>query len=118
MVRFRTLIVAAAIAALSMTASAGAALPKLLGTTGPGFTITLKKTGKVVKTLKAGRYTLVVSDKSNIHNFHLRGPGLNRAVTTVAFVGTKTIVITLRKGTYTFVCDPHLSTMHGSFKVL
>ena len=29
------------------------------------------------KPTKAGKYTLVVSDKSSIHNFHLKGPGVN-----------------------------------------
>jgi hypothetical protein len=119
MFRVRTLVSIVAIgSALAVTAPAGAALPKLTGTVGPGFTITLKRLGAPVRTLKAGRYTLTVSDKSNIHNFHLKGPGLSRFVTTVGFVGTKTIIVTLRKGTYTYVCDPHLTTMHGSFRVV
>jgi plastocyanin len=112
------LIVAAAIAALALTASAGAAPAKLVGTVGPGFTITLKSLGKPIKTVKAGAYSITVSDKSNIHNFHLRGPGVNKQITGVGFVGTKTLVVTLKKGTYTFVCDPHFTTMKGSFKVL
>jgi plastocyanin len=118
MLRFRTLTVAAVVAALSWTASAGAVPPKLTGTVGPGFTISLKRFAKSVKSLKAGTYRITVSDKSSIHNFHLRGPGVNRQITTVPFVGTKTITVTLKKGTYTFVCDPHFTTMHGSFKVV
>ena len=91
---------------------AGAATPKLLGTVGPGFTITLTK-----KPTKAGKYTLVVSDKSSIHNFHLKGPGVN-VKTSVAATGTKTFKnLTLKKGKYTFVCDPHKAQMHGSFTV-
>ena len=31
--------------------------------------------GTAVRTLRAGKYTITVQDKSNIHNFRLRGPG-------------------------------------------
>jgi plastocyanin len=88
-----------------------AAPPKLTGTVGPGFTIVMAK-----KPTKAGKYTLVVSDKSSIHNFHLTGAGVN-VKTSVAAVGSKTFTITLKKGKYTFLCDPHASTMKGSFTV-
>ena len=119
--RFRTLVVTAALAglaALALTSSAGAAAPtKLVGTVGPGFTITLKKTARPVRLLTPGRYSITVADKSNIHNFHLKGPGLNKEITTVGFVGTKTVIVALRKGPYTFVCDPHFTSMKGSFKV-
>lgn len=118
MPRFRTFISIAAVGtALAITGTAGAAAPKLTGTVGPGFTITLKQSGRAVTTLKAGTYSITVSDRSNIHNFHLRGPGVNKVITGLAFVGTKTIVVKLTKGKYTFVCDPHLATMHGSFRV-
>ena len=30
-----------------------------------------------------------------------------RSITTVPFVGTKKITVTLKKGTYTIQCDPH-----------
>jgi hypothetical protein len=119
--RFRTLVVTAALAglaALALTSSAGAAAPtKLVGTVGPGFTITLKKTARPVRLLTPGRYSITVADKSNIHNFHLKGPGVNKEITTVGFVGTKTVIVALRKGTYTFVCDPHFTSMKGSFRV-
>ena len=71
--------------------AAGAANPKLTGTVGPGFTITLTSGGKPVKTLKAGSYSVSVSDKSNIHNFRLKGPGLNMEITTVPFQGSKSV---------------------------
>jgi plastocyanin len=89
---------------------AAAALPKLPGTVGPGFTITLKKP------TKAGKYTLVVRDLSDQHNFHLRGPGVN-VKTGVATKGTKTFTIKVVKGKYRFVCDPHASSMNGSFTI-
>jgi plastocyanin len=107
---------AAAVALAVAVAPAFAATPKLVGTVGPGFTITLAKGGKKVKSLKAGKYSIVVHDKSNIHNFHLKGPGLNK-LTSVSFVGNKTWTVTLKTGTYKFVCDPHASSMKGSFKV-
>jgi plastocyanin len=106
----RLVVVLLAIAAV-VALPAGAATPKLLGTVGPGFTITLTK-----KPTKAGKYTLVVSDKSSIHNFHLTGPGVN-VKTSVAATGSKTFRITLKKGKYSFVCDPHASTMHGTFRI-
>jgi hypothetical protein len=119
MVRLRTLTLLAALAGtLVVVAPSNAALPKLTGTVGPGFTITLKRFGKPFKTLKHGTYSVTVTDRSNIHNFHLRGPGLNKEITTIAFKGVKTVVVRLVKGKkYTFVCDPHLTTMHGSFTV-
>ena len=68
--------------------------------------------------LKAGTYTFVVSDKASIHNFQIEGPGLDRAITTVGFVGTQDRDASmLRRGTYKFYCTPHESSMHGSFKV-
>jgi plastocyanin len=106
----------AAVAALAVAVAPAAAATKLSATVGPGFTITLKKAGKTVKSLKAGRYTIVVQDKSNIHNFHLKGPGLNK-LTSVSYVGNKTWTVTLRKGIYKYVCDPHATSMKGSFKV-
>jgi plastocyanin len=123
MLRFRILIlVAVTAAALGVAASADAATPpKVFGTVGPGFTITLKRTATsklLVKTLKAGTYSITVSDRSSIHNFHLKGPrGFTRMITTVSFVGTKTIVVKLTKGVYTYICDPHLTTMKGTFTV-
>ena len=106
---------AAIIAALSAS-SALAASPTLNGTVGPGFTITLKKGTTKVTKLTAGKYKFVIADKSSIHNFHLKGPGVDKK-TTVGGMGTTTWTITLKKGKYTFVCDPHASFMKGSFTV-
>jgi len=105
-------VLCAAIAAPTALATA----PTLNGTVGPGFTITLTQSGKSVKTLKAGSYVFKISDKSNIHDFHLTGPGVNKS-TTVGGTGSKTWTLTLKKGTYKYVCDPHKTIMHGSFKV-
>ena len=104
------------VVALMAVAPSLAATPKLAGAVGPGFTITLKSGGKAVKTLRAGKYSLTISDKSNIHNFHLRGPGVN-VDSGVSRQGTKTYTITLKRGKYMFVCDPHSASMKGSFTV-
>ena len=99
------------IAALSVVAVAVAATPTYNGTVGPGFTITMAK-----KPTKAGKIKLVISDKASDHNFRLKGPGVNVA-TSVAAKGTKTFTVTLKKGKYTFLCDPHASSMKGSFTI-
>jgi hypothetical protein len=119
MLRIRLAFVTLLGAALVIVASASAAVPPTLnGSDGPGFTITLKKglsTTKVTK-LKAGKYKIVIKDRSNIHNFHLTGPGVNKKTGVVA-KGTFTWVLTLKKGTYKYVCDPHKVLMKGSFRI-
>jgi plastocyanin len=108
----------AALGCVALAAPSGAATPITLnGTVGPGFTITLTHSGKKVTTLKAGSYKFVIADKAAIHDFHVTGPGVNKVITTTTFTGTKSMTITLKKGTYTYVCDPHKAFMHGSFKV-
>ena len=116
MLRTRLAFVALLGAALIVVASASAAVPTLKATDGPGFTITLKKGTTKVTKLKAGTYKIVVRDLSNIHNFHLTGPGINKK-TGVGPKGTFTWTVTLKKGTYKYVCDPHAAIMKGSFKV-
>jgi len=114
----RTGVLVAGAALASTTASAAPASQVVKGTVGPGFTITLTLSGKKVTKLKAGtRYRFVISDRADIHDFHLNGPGFNRVLTSVEFTGTKSFVLRLKKGTYRFVCDPHSGIMHGSFKV-
>jgi plastocyanin len=105
------------VALLVPSAFAGTtATTTLNGTVGPGFTIKLTKAGVKVTTLKAGTYKFVIADKSSIHNFHLTGPGLNKT-TSVGGTGTTTWKLTLKKGTYKYICDPHASFMKVSFKV-
>ena len=99
-----------AVVALILALPALAATPIFKGNDGPGFTIKM-----VTKPTKPGAIKLVIADKSNVHNFHLTGPGVN-VKTTVAFVGTKTFNVTLKKGTYKFICDPH-PFMKGSFTI-
>jgi len=110
------LVVLTATVAALLVPSAIAATPTLNGTVGPGFTITLTKAGAKVTKLKAGSYIIKVADKSNLHNFHLKGPGVNKT-TTVAQKVTVTWKVTLKKGKYTITCDPHATFMKGAFTV-
>lgn len=89
---------------------------KLVATVGPGFTISLTRGGRKVTRLKPGTYTIVVRDRARIHNFHLRGPGVNKK-TGVAFVGTVRWRVKLARGLYRYNCDPHITTLRGSFRV-
>jgi plastocyanin len=107
-----TLITAVAI----LAANAAAATPKLTASVSDPLNISLKQGTKKVTSLKAGKYVIVVKDTASDHNFHLTGPGVNKT-TSVAGKGTKTWTVTLKKGTYKYVCDPHKSFMKGSFTV-
>lgn len=105
-----------AASALVVAAPAQTATPTLTATVGPGFNITLTKAGRKVTTLKPGLYRIVVRDRSDEHNFHLRGLGVNKA-TSVDAVTSATWTVRLRVGRYTYVCDPHADGMRGSFRV-
>ena len=113
---------AAALAVVAQTQAMSA--PKLNGTVGPGFTISLKdSTGKKVATLKPGEYTFVVSDKSSIHNFTLerespKSPKFEKTITATGFTGTnKPVTYNLTKGQYKYYCSVHESQMFGFFTV-
>jgi hypothetical protein len=111
-----TLVAAAAALALAMTSQA--APTRLVGTVGPNATISLKTTtGKRVATLPRGSYRIAIRDRSDEHNFAMRGPGVNRSLTGVDFVGTKTVTLRLAAGRFTFVCSPHADDMRGTFGV-
>jgi len=84
-----------ALAFVGVGAAGHAKSAGLVGEVGPGFSIEVKKAGKDLKTIKHGTYTIKIEDKSTFHNFHLKGPGLNK-LTTVAFKGDRTWTITLR----------------------
>jgi plastocyanin len=90
----------------------------LTATVGPAATISLRTSrGARVTRLRAGRYRIVVRDRSSMHNFHLLGLGVNKR-TGVVFRGTTTWTVSFRKGRiYRFRCDPHAARMRGSFRV-
>ena len=123
---FRRPVVILAATAVTATLAAGAlgrpaaTSPKLQGTVGPGYTISLKRNGTKVKTLTPGSYTFVVSDKASIHSFVLErktGGKFEKAITTIPFKGTKTFTTTLGKGKWKYYCKAHESTMFGFFTV-
>jgi hypothetical protein len=94
------------------------ATPTLVGTDGPGFTITLQQNGKAVKTLKAGTYRFVIHDRSTFHGFSLDGPhGFAKDIATITGTGTKTITLKLMAGRYKIYCPAHEPTMFGHFTV-
>jgi plastocyanin len=91
---------------------------RLLGSVGPGFEISVTTaTRQAPGTLAPGSYELQVDDKSSAHNFHLTGPGGVDVSTEVGGSGTETFDVVLEPGTYSFVCDPHASSMNGSLEV-
>jgi len=110
------LVLAAAVAAL-LAASASAGKPtRLVASVSDPFKISLTLNGKKVTTLKAGSYSIKVEDTAADHDFHLTGPGINKA-TSISKKETTTWLVILKKGTYKYVCDPHSSFMKGSFTV-
>jgi plastocyanin len=118
----RLLVFALALAAAALLgATEGSAVQsqnvKLVGTVGPGFFITLEDAqGNRVRNLEPGTYDIEVKDLSEEHNFHLTGPGVDR-LTPVGAATTESWTVTLTNGTYRYNCDPHASTMRGSFTV-
>jgi plastocyanin len=115
------MLAAAGLAALTtgiLASSAGAAASggTLVASVSDPLNISLKQGAAKVTKLKAGAYTITVKDNAADHNFHLTGPGVNKS-TSVSGKGTTTWKVTLKKGTYKYVCDPHASFMKGSFTV-
>ena len=106
------------IVALFAVPGAGAAgNTMLIATVGPGFTIAMTDASVApLGNIQLGTYEILVRDRADMHNFHLTGPGVNRA-TDVEAVGEETWTVTLTDGVYRFVCDPHVTIMRGQFTV-
>jgi plastocyanin len=113
-------VVGVAAVALALAGSAPAvrgAETKLFAQVGPEATIMLRDgQGNRVTQLDPGAYEIEVKDLSDEHNFHLTGPGVNQ-ITEVSFVGETTWHVTLQDGNYRYVCDPHSTSMRGTFTV-
>jgi uncharacterized cupredoxin-like copper-binding protein len=57
-------------------------------------------------TVKPGTYTFVVTNKGpSSHNLTINGPGVANQATPTFAPGTKTLTVTLRKGTYDLFCS-------------
>ena len=90
---------------------------KLLATVGPRATITLRNAkGGHLHGLKPGLYTIVVRDRSRLHNVHLAGAGINRK-TRIAGTGTVTWKVRLRRGTLRFYSDASPKKLRGSVRI-
>jgi plastocyanin len=108
-------IVLLGVAALLGATNGEAQNTKLFGSVGPGFGISLKNAqGQNVTQLDPGTYDIQVEDLSDMHTFHLRGPGVDQR-TEVDFTGTVNWTVTFTNGTYTFFCDVHPTEMRGTF---
>jgi hypothetical protein len=91
--------------------------PKLVAVVGTNdaFVISLRDAnGNAVTQLAPGTYDISVSDRSEQHNFHLKGPGVDRA-TPIGEKQETTWTVTIGDGRYTYVCDAHASQMRGYF---
>jgi plastocyanin len=112
-----------AVAALAIAESAfghSSSTPTLKGVVGPGYSISLKKAGKRVATLKPGSYSFAITDKSSFHNFTLeqeRGGKFEKHLTSTPFRGSKSTTIRLKRGRWKYYCSNHESQMFGFFSV-
>lgn len=73
--------------------------------------------GHPLTALRAGVYTLTVTDSSTRESFHLTGPRVDKT-TTLRGVGTVSWKLTLRPGTYRYRSDRARSSAAGRFVVL
>ena len=115
-------VVAAALAVAGAAIGSSSKTITLKGTVGPGYTISLTKGGKRVKSLTAGTYKFVISDKASIHDFTVERekpskPKVEKLLTGVGFTGTKTVTMKLTPGSWSFYCSVYEAEMHGDFKV-
>jgi len=104
-------------ALLLPSAVAQADNPKLVAVVGTNesFVISLRDAnGNAVAQLAPGTYDIAVSDRSLSHNFHLRGPGVDKS-TPIGETQDTTWTVTIGTGVYTYVCDAHASQMRGYF---
>jgi plastocyanin len=105
-----------AIAAVSAVALAGAASPALAQRT---ITVTTPQSAPMAfkgmpKTLKAGTYTFRYVNSSGFeHNLKV-----GSKATPLFSTGSKTVKVTLKKGTtVAYECTPHKTMMKGTIKV-
>ena len=108
----------AAVLLPSAARSAPQAGTPLTVTVGPGFSIKITDaSNNVIRQLDPGDFTLTVKNlsPSQEHNFHLTGPGVDRAS---AFSNvTETWDVTVVDGLYKYKCDAHPTLMKGSIQV-
>ena len=91
--------------------------PKLVAVVGTNdaFVISLRDpSGNAVTQLAPGTYDVAVSDRSESHNFHLKGLGVDVS-TPIGEKQETTWTVTIGEGRYMYVCDAHASQMRGYF---
>ena len=47
----------------------------------------------------------------------LSGSGSTRSLTSVGATGSRTVLVKLTKGSWTYYCAPHAEVMRGTFRV-
>lgn len=87
----------------------------LAASVGPTPRIVVARLGVRIRTIEAGLAVITVRDRSTKDNFHLVGPGVNRATSRL---GRPTVVwrLTLRAGLYTYRSDA-TPALRGTFRV-
>jgi plastocyanin len=91
--------------------------PKLVAVVGTNdaFVISLRDAnGNALTQIAPGTYDIAVSDRSESHNFHLKGPGVDMS-TPIGEKQETTWTVTIGEGRFTYVCDAHASQMRGYF---
>jgi hypothetical protein len=121
MVRFALAVIAVALVAAPLADPADN--PVLIATVGTndGFDIGLADAnGAPVVRIPPGTYTIVVRDRSTLHNFHLASnedPSVDFR-TELDFVGEMSFTVTFKdRVRYAYACEPHWQTMNGAFFV-
>ncbi len=117
-----TVAVTLLIGSLLMAGVVRAANPILVGTVGlhNAYKINLTfPSGRKVRSIRAGTYTLVVHDYSAIHNFALGSQTENKRLLTtgIPWRGTKRYTLRFTPGSYAYACSAHFRTMNGTFTV-
>ena len=115
----RVLLTALLAALFLPSAVARADNPRLVASVGrnDSFAISLSDaSGSPVTHLDRGTYDIEVRDLSEMHNFHVYGPGVQQA-TAVGNVEDVVWTLTLADGKYGFDCTAHPTLMKGWFTV-
>lgn len=87
------------------------ALSRLRGEVNDDWDLTISD-----RRVRSGRYKIVVSDTTTMHNWHITGQGVDKE-TAVRGTGTWTWKVRLRDGRYRVVCDPHKRSMSFTIRV-
>ena len=109
-------VAAPGIVAVASATSGGAAENELSGLVTSSGEIVLRDASGPVRRIAPGTYTIQVRDTTADHNFHLKGPGVDRA-TEVEEATSVTWTEALARGAYSYLCDLHPGYMLRTFQV-